>query len=160
MKHLVDGGEWQRPDGMPEMSQDRGLGERTLRSQESHLQGLLLREAGGHDLAEQPQDLLIAKRSGVALAGHAQHLRFTLGAVEVDRTALTRLRDADQLRETRPIVDEAVDLFVDGVDLPADFLEIQSGRRPARGLRRRRPGEAWFFLFGHRTARGVRRSAP
>ena len=55
------------------------------------LQRLLLRQAGRHDLAEQPQDLLVAQRALCALGAaqrHAQHLRLALGPVEIDQVAV------------------------------------------------------------------------
>ena len=88
------------------MRQHRGLSEGGLGPEERNLQRLLLREAGRHDLAEQPHDLLIAQRAAVALARPAQHLRLTLRAVEVDRMAPAALGDADLLRKSRPLVQQ------------------------------------------------------
>ena len=62
VKHLVDRGQRQRAHRGAEMLQHGGLGERALGSQECDLERLLLREARGHDLAEQPRDFLVAQR--------------------------------------------------------------------------------------------------
>jgi hypothetical protein len=50
------------PHRVPEVLVHRLLRERALGTEEPDLQRFLLREAGRHDLAEQPQDLLVAQR--------------------------------------------------------------------------------------------------
>ncbi len=83
---------------MPEVLVDRLLRERALRPEEGDFQRLLLREAGGHDLAEQPQDLLVPQRPLVPLERGPQHLRLALRPVEVDRMPVRVLGNADLLR--------------------------------------------------------------
>src|SRR5438552_205487 len=117
MEHLVDGGQWQRPDRMAEMSQDRCLCEGALGSEERHLQRLLLREACWHDLAEEAQDFLVPQRTRVALTGHAEHLGLTLGPIEVDSPTLAGLGNTNPLRQTRAVIDQLMDLLVDRIDL-------------------------------------------
>jgi hypothetical protein len=48
-----------------EVLQRRGLGEGALRPEVADLQRLLQRQAGGHDLAEQPRHLLAVERPRV-----------------------------------------------------------------------------------------------
>ncbi len=160
--HLVEdflhGRERQRPHRVPEVLEHRLLRERALGAEVADLQRVLLRQAGGHDLAEQAQDFLVAQRAVlvlVALQRQAQHLRLALRAVEVDRVARGVLRHADLLREVRALVDQRVQLRVDAVDPLADLLErhlLFFSRRPApAGEVGRRPGEgssAWSLGFG------------
>ena len=94
VEHFVDRGERQRAHRVAEVLERRGLRERAFGPEETHLERLLLREAGGHDLAEQAQDFFGAQRTLVPLARHAQHLRLALGPVEVDRVAVGVLGDA------------------------------------------------------------------
>ena len=91
--------ERQRAHRVAEVLERGGLRERALGPEVTDLERLFLREAGGHDLAEQPQDFLGAQRTLVPLARHAQHLRLALGPVEVDRVAVGVLGDADLARE-------------------------------------------------------------
>ena len=74
------------------------------------LSGILLRQAGRHDLAEQPQHFFVAQGRAlflVALQRQAQHLRFALRAVVVDGMARSVLRDPDLLRQQGALVDAA-----------------------------------------------------
>ena len=75
-----------------------------------------------------------SSRSGPALRARAraQHLRLALRAIEVDRAAVVRLGDADLLRKARALIDQAVDLLVDGVDAAAHVLQIRAHRRRSR----------------------------
>ncbi len=80
------------------MLEHRLLRERALGAEKAHLERLLLRKAGGHDLAEQPKDLLVAERpplAAVALERVVQHLGFALRSVEIDRVPVRVLRDSD-----------------------------------------------------------------
>src|SRR3569833_970962 len=140
---------------MPEMAQHRALRECPFGAQESYFQRLLLREAGGHDLAEQPQDLLVPQRAVITLAGHTQNLRLALRPVKVDRASLLGLRDAHELRQARTVTDELVDLLVDRVDPGAYLVQIQGGG--GSSLRTR---QAHFILSGHRSSQAPRGSAP
>src|SRR3569833_1420577 len=112
---------------MPEMAQHCALRECPFGAQESYFLSLLLREAGGHDLAEQPQDLLVPQRAVISLAGHAQNLRLAFRPVKVDRTSLLGLRDAYELRLARTITDELVDLLVNRVYPGAYLVQIEGG---------------------------------
>ena len=69
---------------MAEVLEHRRLRERALGPQIRDFQRLFLREARGHQLAEQAHHLLVAQRAVVALDDFAQHLRFALGTVELD----------------------------------------------------------------------------
>ncbi len=113
------------------MLEHGGLAERALRTQKRHLEGLLLSEAGRHDLAEQPRDLLVAQRPVVPVQRLAQDLSLALRPVKIDRLPGGRLRDADELRQARTVIDEGVDLRIDPVDALADAAEIHG----AGGLR-------------------------
>ena len=59
VEHLVDRRQRQRAHRMAEVRVHGGLRERAFRAEERDLQRLLLREARGHDLAEQPQHFLV-----------------------------------------------------------------------------------------------------
>ncbi len=83
VEHLVDRRHCQRMHGVAEVLEYGGLRERALRPEVCDLQRLLLREAGGHQLAEQPHHLLVAQRPVVALDDFAQHLRLALRSVEL-----------------------------------------------------------------------------
>ena len=99
VEHLVHRRQRQRAHRVAEVLERGGLRERALGPEVADLERLFLREAGRHDLAEQPQDFLGAQRTLVPLARHAQHLRLALGPVEVDRVAVGVLGDADLARE-------------------------------------------------------------
>ena len=94
-----------------------------LRTEEGHLERLLLREARRHDFPEEPQNLLVAQWTLVAGQGFAQHFSFTLRTVEVDRASRGSFGDADSLRVARPLADQLVDARIDRVDPRADLLE-------------------------------------
>ena len=115
------------------MLEHGGLRESALRTQERHFERLLLREAGRHDFAKQPRDLLVAQRPAIALERLAQHLRFALRTVEIHRLTGRGLRDADQLREARAFVEQRVNARIDGVDAVADIAEIGAAAAPSRG---------------------------
>ncbi len=127
---FADRGQRQRAHRVPEVLQHRLLRERPLRPEECDFERLLLREAGGHDLAEQPYDLLVAQRPLIARDDVAQHLRLALGLVELDGAQLVRalLRYADLLCELRALVEERVDLLVDPIDVRANRAQVRSGR--------------------------------
>src|ERR1700726_2434660 len=119
---------------MPEVVEDRGLGKGPFGTEKRHLQRLLLPQTRGHDLAEEAQHLLVLKGAGVALTRQPQHLRLALGAVEVDRAAGAALGGSDLLREARPLVDQRMQLFIDGVNAPPHLLKLRSVR--GLGVRR------------------------
>jgi hypothetical protein len=99
---------------------------------------LLLGQAGRHDLAEQPQDLLVAQRTLVPLARHAQHLRLAFRAVEIHGVAVGVLGHAHLARETRAFVQQPVDARVDVIDFRAQASQRVATRwlcRPGLGLR-------------------------
>ena len=85
VEHLVDRRQRQRAYRGAEVLEHGGLGESAFGAQERDLERLLLGEAGGHDLAEQACDFLIAQRPAIARERLAQNLRLALGAVEIDR---------------------------------------------------------------------------
>ena len=70
--------------GMTEMLAHGLLAEGALGAEKADLQRILLRQAGRHDLAEQPHHLGIRQRPVVAIDHHAQHVRLALGPVIVD----------------------------------------------------------------------------
>ena len=97
---------------------------------------------------------------------HAQHLRLALRAVEIDRAAVERLGDADELRELGALVEQAVDLLVDGIDALAHLIEVDrcAGAlhpcaRPHLGSASDLRGAA-DFLRAMMTLRPIRRAAP
>ena len=139
VEHLVDRGERQRAHRVAEVFERGGLRERALGPEETHLERLLLREAGGHDFAEQAQDFFGAQRTLVPLARHAQHLRFAFGPVVVHRVPVDVLGDADLPGELRAIVEQCVDFRVHAVDLRA-----QTGERVGTLCRTRRLASAFL----------------
>ena len=139
VKHLVDRRQRQRAHRGAEVLEHGGLGERALRTEECDLERFLLREAGGHDFAEQARDFLIAQRPVIALERLAQHLRLALRTIEIHGLAGCRLGDADQLREARPLVEQGVNARIDGVDALAN---VRRDRRPAAGDSRGPPAAA------------------
>ncbi len=108
------------------------------------LERLFLREAGGHDFAEQAQDFFGAQRTLVALAGHAQHLRLALRPVEIDGVAIGMLGDADLAREPRAVVEQLVDARIHGVDFTAQFHDVERWRARC-GQRAFASPDAWHF---------------
>jgi len=74
LEHLIHGRQRQGAHRMTKMPEHRLLCERALGPEERHLQRLLLRQAGRHDFAEQPHDLLVAQRARIARKREAQHL--------------------------------------------------------------------------------------
>ena len=141
VEHLVDRRQRQRPHRGAEVLQHGSLGEGAFRTQERHLERFLLRQTGGHDFAKQARDLLVAQRALVALQGLAQHVRFALGTVEIDRLAARGLGDADQLSEARPLVEQLLDARIDRIDALAD---VARDRRPPAALRVRRSPRLWL----------------
>ncbi len=128
VEHLIHRGQRERPHRMTEVREHRGLRERAFRSQERDLQRLLLRQARGHDLPEQPQQILGAQRPVVALLDHAQYLRFTLGTIEINGGAGSALGDAHLLGEPAAIAQQLLQLLIDGVDLRAHRAKIHGLR--------------------------------
>jgi len=112
---------------MAEVLERRGLGEGALGAEEADLERLFLREAGGHDFAEQPQDFFRAQRPLVPVARHAQHLGFALGSIEIDRVTVGVLGHPDLARELRALVEQRVNARIDRIDLPAQRFD-GSGR--------------------------------
>ena len=108
VEHLVDRRHRQRVHGVAEVLEHGRLRERALRPEIGDLERLLLREAGGHELAEQPHHLLVAQRPVVALDDFAQHLRLALRAVELGRRR-EALDDADLFRDARALGDQALE---------------------------------------------------
>jgi hypothetical protein len=123
---------------MTEMLEHRRLREGALRTEEGHLEGLLLRKARRHDLAEQAHDFFVTQRTLIAAHRVAQHLRFTLGPVEIHHLAGGRLGNAHLLGQSRPLVDEPVDTRIDGIDAFADGLQVDAGRHRAGPFARAR----------------------
>ena len=87
VEYLVDRRHGQRVHRVAEVLEHRRLRERALRSEVRDLERLLLREAGRHQLAEQPHHFFVAQRPFVALDDLAQHLRLALGPIELGRRA-------------------------------------------------------------------------
>ena len=145
LEHLVAGAERQRAHRMPEVLEHGRLGVGALGTEERDLERLLLREAGRHDLAEQPRNLLVAQRPAVALQRRPQHLRLAVRAIEIDRVAGGVLRDADLLGEARAAIDELLQLLVERVDFGA-----QRGERRLVGGRGRAPPRALAACGCHR----------
>src|ERR1700693_2651934 len=106
------------------------LGESALGAEEGHFQRFLLCQAGRHDLAEQPHDLLVAQRAGIAFERAAQDFGLALRTIEIDRVAVSVLGNAGPLRESRSLIEQRVQLFVDRVDLRTQILEPGSRGGP------------------------------
>ena len=105
--HLVeaflDRDQRQRPHRMPEVLEHRLLGKGALRPEKAHLERLLLRETGGHDLAKETQDLLVPQRptlAAVALERLVQDLGFAFRPVEIDGVAVDVLGNANLAGKT------------------------------------------------------------
>ena len=87
----------------------------------------------------------------IALERLAQHFRFALRTIKVDRLAARALRDADQLREARPIVEQGVDTRIDRIDAVANVVEIGTAGSVRLRCRRAGPGCGAFARPGSRT---------
>src|SRR6202022_413213 len=106
-----------------------------------HGERLLLHQTRRHDLPKEPQHLLLAQWGAIARARHAQHLRLALRLVELRGAARERLRSPDDLPKLRPLVDERMNLLVDGIDARPYPLKIRRRlARASRPLRRHRSG--------------------
>ena len=112
----------QRAHRVAEVLEHRRLRERAFRPEVRDLQRLLLREAGRHDLAEQPHHLFVAQRPVVAARRPCAAPVPRARADRNRRLAVDALRDADFLRAARPLGDQRLDALVDGVDLAAQLL--------------------------------------
>ena len=127
---------------MSELLVHRRLRVGALRAEEGDFEWFLLRQAGGHDLAEQPRDLLVAQRAVVTLQRRAQNLRFAFRAVKVHSVTILMLGNANLPGQQRPPVDQFLQLDIERVDLVANARE----RFPALLLLRRRRallGSSW-----------------
>ena len=100
---------------MAEVLVDRGLGISALGPQIRHRHRLLQRQTGGHDLANDARHGLVRQRAGVALGHAGQNLGFALGPVEIGST-LALLDFGDLHSHTGPLVDQRLDLLVQGID--------------------------------------------
>ena len=113
VEDFLDRRQRQRPHRVAEILEHRLLRERALRPEVTDLERVLLGEARGHDLAEQPQDLFVPQRAAlflVALQRQTQHLRFAFWTVEIDGVAGLVLRDTDLLCQSGPLVDQRMQL--------------------------------------------------
>jgi hypothetical protein len=124
LKDLVDGRERQAPDRMSEVLVNGRLRERALRAEISDFQRILLRQARRHDLAKQPEHLLVAQWTFISLQYRAQDFRLALGTVVVDGRAQVTLGDTHLLRVAGPLADQLLDLAVHLVNAPADARKI------------------------------------
>ena len=126
VKHLVDGGQRQGAHRCAKLFEHGGLGERTLGAEKSHFERFLLRETGRHDLAKQPNDLLVTQGTLVALERLAQDLGLALGSVEIDGLARSGLGDADQLCKPRALVEQTLNARIDSVYRLTDGRQIDA----------------------------------
>ena len=142
-EHFADRRQRQRAHRMTEMLEHRLLRERAFRPEERDLERLLLRQARGHDLAEQPHDFFVAQRSFVAFDAPC--------AAPALRVRACRSRPCSGLRRawtSRPaartgaLVEQFVDALVDAVDALADRAELAAWRRSALLLRSLAPALA------------------
>ena len=119
---VADGGHGYRLHRVTEVLARRRLGEGPLRPQEGGPDRALQGQAGGHDLAEEPGDLLAAQGAGVAFLDPPQDLRLAFGPIEL----YGPVRGLD-LRHPPgalgALADEAQQVRIDGVDALADGLQ-------------------------------------
>ena len=108
---------------MAEVLQGRGLGESTFRPQVSDAQGLFQRQAGGHDLAKQTRHLFTVQRPGIARQDLAQDLGLAFRTVK-RRGIAAVLQCGDRLGAGRALVDQGLDLFIQGIDTIADRFQF------------------------------------
>ena len=128
LEHLFDAGQRKTVRRTTEVLEHRLLAEGALRAEVTNLQRFLLRQAGGHDLAEDVHQHFVAERAFVAVHHHAQHLRLAFGTVIVHRGSQLALGLADLVGEARALGDQRLDLAVDAIDLGAYVGEGRSGR--------------------------------
>ena len=124
LEHFLDAGQRQPMRRVAEMLVHRLLAEGAFRPEIADLQRLLLGQAGRHDFAEQPHQHFVGERAVIAVHYLAQHLRFALGSVIVDRGGELALGLADLVRPLCALGDQRLDLPVDAVDLFAHRAEI------------------------------------
>ena len=119
---------------MPEMLENGGLCEGALGPEKPDLERFLLREACRHDLAEQPEHFLVPQRAFIAFLHGPQHFGLPLRTVVVDRGSQLPLGNADLLRVTRTLVDQRLNLPINGVDALTNFAEVERSVRRRRSL--------------------------
>src|SRR5690606_22364018 len=113
------------------------LAEGPLRTKETDLERLLLRQAGGHDLAEQAHHFLVAERALVAVDHAAEDLRLALRPVVVHRRGQLALGATDLAGITGALADQFLDRAIDGVDAPAHLRQLGPGGLAAAPAPRR-----------------------
>ena len=119
-----------KPRGrVAEMLDQRLLGKGALRTEVPDFQGLLLRQASGHDFAEQAQQHFVGQRPIVAVEDLAQDLRLALGPVIVDGGLQRPFGLAHALRPAGAFGDQLLDLLVDAIYPLARFSQRGSGWR-------------------------------
>lgn len=132
-EHLVDGRHRAADHGMAEVFHGGGLGEGPFRAEVGHFQRLFERQAGGHDLAEQPRHLFIVQRPLVTLHDALEHRGLALGAVEHRRLAFRQRCGLDLghfLGATGALTDQLEDFLVEAVDAHTQGLELLIGHQP------------------------------
>jgi hypothetical protein len=116
LEHFLDAAERQPVRGMTKMLAHGLFAERAFRAKIADLERILLRQAGGHDFAEQPHHLGIRQRAVVAIHHHAQHVRLAFGTVIVDCRKPLALHLGHFPGPVGTLGDQLLDLPVDAVD--------------------------------------------
>src|SRR5512138_16544 len=115
---------------MPEMFQHRLLRERPLGSKEGDFERFLLCEARRHDFTEEPDDLFVAQWTLIARNDLAEHLRLSLGLIELDgaQCLCALLGEPHFLRQLRALVEKLVNALVDPIDALANRSQVSRRR--------------------------------
>ena len=116
---------------MPEMLERRLLGKGPLRAEISHLDRLLQRQAGRHDLAEQACHFLAVQWPGIAFHHPAQDLSLALRPIEHGVRIIRRLDVGDLLGAIGALADQPQQFAVDGIDTLPQGCKVQ---RRIRGV--------------------------
>ena len=115
----INRGQWHTDHRVPEVLERRRLSKGAYRAQEGNVHGLFQRQAGRHDLTEQPRHFFSGQRPGVLFLDPAQHLGFAFRPVKENIfTGIGRhFYMGHFLRTFRPGTDQLHDLLIEGVDL-------------------------------------------
>ena len=125
-EHLVDGRERHCFHGAAELLERGLLGERPFRPEKRNAQARFQRQAGGHDLTEQPRHGFLGKRPLMARQHVAQDLGFPLRAVIIV-AAFLLLGLGDRQRMPRAFADQRLNFHVQRIDLLAQFFYLRVG---------------------------------
>jgi hypothetical protein len=125
-EHFINGPQRNAVDRFAEMLERGRLGKGAFRAQKRDSQRFLQRQAGRHDLAEQPGHFLVAERPLIGFDHPPQHLRLALRAVKIAAGAGRLFERADLLRATRPFGDQRLNLPIQRVDLSRNASRLSA----------------------------------